>query len=136
MSEPTLVRRPLEIAIALAIALVIVGVVLSALRWVLVGGPAVFDGRMMETGASALAMALWMLFGLVVVVLVIWFFFAAIAPVVAPRGMMQPRDWSSFGAIAELKKRYARGEVSREDFLRVLADLEGAQAPAPTPVQK
>jgi uncharacterized membrane protein len=36
-------------------------------------------------------------------------------------------------AIAELELRYARGEMSRDEFLQRRADLLGTPAPAPAP---
>ena len=34
-------------------------------------------------------------------------------------------------ALTEARMRYARGEISREDFLRITGDLSGAPPPGP-----
>jgi len=54
---------------------------------------------------------------------------AAAGPTYAP-----PRPPAAFvdPALAELRLRYARGEVSRDDFLRISTDL-GAPPPPPPP---
>lgn len=54
---------------------------------------------------------------------------------VAPAGPPPPPrpPWPAMDpALAELRLRYARGEVSREDFLRISTDL-GAPPPPPPP---
>jgi len=55
----------------------------------------------------------------------------AAAPAVAPAGAAA-LGGASDPAVATLRMRYARGEVSRDDFLHALADLTGAEAPTGT----
>ncbi len=38
------------------------------------------------------------------------------------------------GALEEVRLRYARGEISREEFVQRFRDLGGAEPPAPTPL--
>jgi putative membrane protein len=67
-------------------------------------------------------MGWWMLFGSVWFVLfwgaIIWLF----VRVFGPRDEGQSRDES---AIEIARRRYARGEISREDFEQIRRDLEG-----------
>ncbi len=37
------------------------------------------------------------------------------------------------GALEEVRLRYARGEITREEFVQRFRDLGGAEPPAPTP---
>jgi putative membrane protein len=53
----------------------------------------------------------------------------AAAPAVAPPAPVATLD----PAAAELRVRYARGDISREDYLERSADLGLAPGPAPTP---
>jgi uncharacterized membrane protein len=50
---------------------------------------------------------------------------AAVVPAAAPAAVAAP---AADPAVAALRMRYARGEVSREDFQNALADLTGAEA--------
>jgi putative membrane protein len=59
-------------------------------------------------------MWLWWLFGLALVVAVVWAVMRAAAP--QPRGDQETPE-------AILKRRYARGEVDREEYERRLKDL-------------
>ena len=52
----------------------------------------------------------------------------ASTPAVAPAGAVAVAGGGD-PAVATLRMRYAKGEVSREDFQHALADLTGAEAP-------
>ena len=60
-------------------------------------------------------MAIWWLFGLAVLVLLIWVVVRAVGPSGPGRGEESPETI--------LKRRYARGEVDREEYERRLNDL-------------
>ena len=111
------------------IALVVLGAVLAVLRWTLSGGAFPFDGSLVNAALSALGIALVVLFGLAMAALLFWAIFAFTAlGRNSPLG--GPRDWAKWGAVQQLKERYAKGLVSRDEYLKVLADLEGPAAPA------
>lgn len=135
MYQNNWVKRPLDAVVSIAVALVVLGIAFSIVRWAWGGFPAPFDGSVMAGVLSALGIFLMVMFGLAVAGAVIWVLFAAGATATgSPWGT--PKDWASMGAVSELKKRYARGLVSREEYLRVLADLEAppkANEPAPPP---
>ena len=84
-----------------------------------------WDGRGMWDGAPAVFMWVWMVFGLLVLVLVV----AAIVWLVRSTGSRDSRPWSppdgSGSAREELDRRYARGEITREEYRRIREDLEG-----------
>jgi putative membrane protein len=61
-------------------------------------------------------MVLWWVFGLAIVVLLVWAMVRAAAGGFSPR---PPEDTPE----AILKRRYARGEFDREEYLRRLEDL-------------
>ena len=48
-------------------------------------------------------------------------------------GAVPPAGRSEDGALAELRLRYARGEIGRDDFLARLHDLGGQLPEAPSP---
>jgi uncharacterized membrane protein len=48
-------------------------------------------------------------------------------------GAVPPAGRSEDGAVAELRLRYARGEIGRDDFLARLHDLGGQLPEAPSP---
>jgi uncharacterized membrane protein len=140
VSESSWVKRPIELLITVAIAVVVIGIAVGVMRWAFGMNGAPFDGTMMGWGLSALMMFMWVVFALAIAGVVIWALLM-FAPAVAGRAngapFGTPRDWSTMGAVAELKKNYARGMVSREEYLRRLEDIEGpSPAPSPPPVQK
>ncbi len=131
MTHASFERRPEETVISILIALVALGVVISLLRWASGGGFPPMDGSMMAGAVSAFGIVMMVFLGLAVAGLIIWVLFSMTAMSrSAPWG--GPKDWSTFGAVSELKKRYARGMVSREEYMRTLQDLEGTP-PAPAP---
>lgn len=60
-------------------------------------------------------MAVWWLFGLAALVLLVWVVVHAVGPSGLGRGEESPESI--------LKRRYARGEVDREEYERRLNDL-------------
>jgi uncharacterized membrane protein len=142
VSESSLVRRPLEIVFSIAIAFIVLGLAVAVVRWALGGSWEPFDGTFLNAGLQILGIFLLVVFGLAVAGIVIFAIFA-FGPWGRHAPWGGPRDWSSFEAVANLKKRYANGLVSREDYLRLLGDLEShpaapaePAAPPPAPVQK
>ena len=61
----------------------------------------------------------WWGLGLVLFAVLLW------AVLMATRGPASPRE----GPEDILKRRYASGEIDRETYLRMLADLRGERAP-------
>lgn len=123
-----MVRRPLEVLLSLAIAFIVLGLAVAFLRWAFGGNLGPFDGSLLNTGLQILGILLMVVFGLAIAALVMFAIFS-FSPMGRNTPWGGPRDWASIGAISELKKRYANGLVSREDYLRLLADLEGPPAP-------
>jgi uncharacterized membrane protein len=67
------------------------------------------------------------------VALVVWFVTNARrhnAPYAAAGPPPPPAQPAQDPALLEARMRYARGEMSREDYLRIVADLTGAHPPA------
>ena len=119
----------METFVSIAIALVVLGLAFGLIRWAFGFGGPPMDGSMMAGAFSVVGLALMVFFMLALAGMVIWAVFAF-----AGAGQRGPwwaeKDWASFGAVSELKKRYARGLVSREEYLRVLSDLEPHHPPA------
>lgn len=68
-----------------------------------------------DYGAHMGWMWLWLIGGLGLLVLLVWAVARSAAPPTAPRGEDSPE--------AILKRRYARGDVDREEYERRLTDL-------------
>ncbi len=89
------------------------------------GNDMMWDGRPMWDGVPAVFMWAWMVFGLLVLVLVV----AAIVWLVRSMGSSDARSWSrsdrSGSPREELDRRYARGEITREEYRQLRDDLEG-----------
>ena len=128
------VRRPLEAAFGLAIAFVFLAAVVLFAR-VLFTDVAPFDGRLLEAGVTVLVFVFWIVLGLGIAAIVMWAIFTAVAPALVHQFGKGPAEWSSFAAVSELKRRYARGEMTREDYLLRLEDIERREAP-PSPVAR
>ena len=81
---------------------------------------------MMWNGVGGAFMLIWMVFGLLVLVLIVvgivWLV-RRTADGSRPQQHWQPPAHGS--AREELDRRYARGEISREEYLAIRADLEG-----------
>ena len=115
------------------IALVVLGIFLTFIRWMMGGSAVTFDGSLINAALSALGIAMVVLFGLAMAALIFWAIFAFTA-LGKNSNLGGPRDWAQWGAIQQVKERYAKGLIARDEYLRVLADLErpsAAAAPAP-----
>jgi uncharacterized membrane protein len=134
VTQTTWVRRPLEVAFGLLVAFIVLAAVVLFARWFFTDVTP-FDGRLVETGLSAFVVVLWVVLGLGIAAVVMWAIFTVVAPTLMQQFGKGPTDWATFGAVSELKKRYAHGDITRQDYLEKLEDLERQQT-APAPVQK
>lgn len=84
-----------------------------------------WDGGPMWDGVPAVFMLVWLVFGFLVLALLV----AAIVWLVRSVGSSGSRSWSqpdrSSSAREELDRRYARGEITREEYRQIREDLEG-----------
>lgn len=128
MAEPRPRTDPVVwIILAVVLALVLPGVLMMSF----------FTGWMMPSGTFG--MPLWgsaaMLGGVAVTILVVWVLaraIQAVPPPAAPGWVPPPYAYPAYAAPAPgnpalqaLDARYAKGEISRDEYLRVRADLEG-----------
>jgi putative membrane protein len=81
---------------------------------------------MMWDGAPAVFMWIWLVFGLLLLVLLVVGVIWLVRSIAAGGGNPPPSSWSSGSGSAreELDRRYARGEITREEYQRIRADLE------------
>jgi uncharacterized membrane protein len=90
-------------------------------------GPGGFGGY--DTGVSVLAIALRALIWVLVIMALVWLAREVLRLIQrGPRHHVPPPPSP---AIAELDMMYARGEISRADYLVRRTDLAGAPPPAP-----
>lgn len=89
-------------------------------------GPGPFGGH--DTGASVLATILRSLVAVLIILAVVWIVREIITAVRSSRSHPHPLVNP---ALAELEMLYARGEVTRPDFLARRADLTGLSPPVP-----
>lgn len=82
---------------------------------------------MMWNGAAGGFMVVWMIFGLLLFVLLVVGIVWLVRQVSSSDGRPtdQPRPSSSGSAREELDRRYARGEIDREEYRAIRDDLEG-----------
>lgn len=91
----------------------------------------------MQMGMNVFSVVLWVVFGLAIAGLVIAAIFTVASRLFVPPNWATTRDWGTVAGSVEIKRRYARGEVTREEYQRVIADLQHASsAPPPTPAAK
>lgn len=100
------------------------GSALSAARFP--GGHPGFD-----TGVSVLAIVLRFTFGVLLVVAAVWVVREILSAIRGRRASAPPLPNP---AVTELEMLYARGEVTRTDYLTRRADLTGVPHTAPPPV--
>ena len=131
--------RPARVIMPLLGAFFVIALTMAALRYAVSGDSPVF-GPIGEFGWQAAQIALWVLFALALAAVV----FAAVAGLLLPAlthekgSWFDPARWSSFEAIKDVKVRYAAGRITREEYLRLMEDLEGrpqTPPPAPAPAQ-
>lgn len=134
VTQAAWVRRPLEVAFGLVSAFIVLTAVVLFARW-LFTDVTPFDGRLLEAGATVLVVVFWIVLGLGIAAIVIWAIFTAVAPSLVHQFGKGPAEWSSFAAVSELKRRYARGAMTREDYLQKLEDIERRETP-PAPVPR
>lgn len=89
-----------------------------------------FGGGHADTGVSVLAIVLRFTIWLLVLLAIVWVVREVLRTIRHHRTPMPP---PMTPALAELEMLYARGEVSRTDYLARRADLSGAQPPVPPP---
>jgi uncharacterized membrane protein len=120
--EPPFFGGFLRLAIGLVVLLILLGVLRNV-----VNNP---DGAPWVDVSTGLGIAVAVIGAFAVLALFLAVIFGLVLPALAGKGgdWMNPDRWSAFEATKDLKGRYARGEVSREEYLAVLADLE---RPAP-----
>lgn len=123
-SEPTDPRHWLFAGLAIMFALIGAGILLSVLT---APHPAGWGPWMMNWGTG------WdWLFGLIMLILVIWIVvwvvrlavWGATGGFAAPRYYRHYRRWGGDPAYESARVRYARGEISREQYDQILNDLE------------
>ncbi len=116
----------------MAFGLVIAFIVLAAVglfaRWFFTDVTP-FDGRLLQTGVSVLVVVLWVVLGLAIAATLMWAISTAAAPALVRQFGKSPAEWSSFGAGSDLKRRYVRGEMTREDYLQKIEDIERRETP-------
>lgn len=132
MTQAAWVRRPLEVAFGLAVAFILLTAIVLFARWLFTDATP-FGGQLLEAGAAVLVVVFWIALGLGTAAIVLWAIFTAVAPALVHHFGKSPAEWSSFAAVSELKCRYARGEMTREDYLQKLEDIERRETP-PVPV--
>jgi len=87
--------------------------------------------RMMWNGAGAGFTVVWMIFGLLLIVLlvvgIVWLFRQVSPDGGRPTDQQRPpaSGPASGTAREDLDRRYARGEISREEYRAIRDDLEG-----------
>jgi uncharacterized membrane protein len=86
-------------------------------------------GRGVDTGVSVLAVILRFTIWVLLILAAVWIVREVLTAIHRARAA-GPRAGSA--AVAELDMLYARGEVTRTDYLARRADLVGLQPPAPT----
>jgi hypothetical protein len=83
-----------------------------------------------DTGVSVLAIVLRFTVWILVILAAVWVVREVLAAIRGRRGLTPPPPNP---AVAELEMLYARGEVSRTDYLTRRADLTGVPHTAPPP---
>lgn len=108
--------------VRLAIGVLVILILLAVLRSVANGSA---GGPWLEV-AGGFGIALAVLGGIAVFALFLAVIFGLVLPALSSRGgdWMNPERWATFEATKDLKVRYARGEISREEYMAVLRDLE------------
>ena len=92
-------------------------------------GPGPRNGGVYDTGVSVLAIALHALIWVLVIMALIWLAREIIRAI--DRRGRHPAPPPASPAIAELDMMYARGELSRADYLVRRTDLAGPPPPVP-----
>jgi putative membrane protein len=83
---------------------------------------------MMWDATPAVFMWIWLVFGLLLLVLLVVGVIWLVRSIASGSGSpAPPSSWStgSGSAREELDRRYARGEITREEYQQIRADLEG-----------
>jgi hypothetical protein len=93
------------------------------------GAPFLHGGGV-DSGVTVLAIVLRFTIWVLVILAAVWFLRELFATIRAGRPSAPPL---ASPAMAELEMLYARGEVSRADYLSRRADLAGIPAPVPPP---
>jgi hypothetical protein len=88
-------------------------------------GPGGYGG---DTGVSVLAITLRFTFGVLLILAAVWIVREILLAIRAHRGLTPPLPNP---AVAELEMLYARGEITRTDYLTRRADLTGVPHTAP-----
>jgi hypothetical protein len=87
-------------------------------------------GYAVDSGVSVLAIVLRFTLGVLLIVAAVFVIREILATIRAHRGLSPP---AANPAAAELEMLYARGEVSRTDYLTRRADITGVPHSAPPP---
>jgi putative membrane protein len=82
---------------------------------------------MMWDAAPGVFMWIWLVFGLLLLMLLVVGVIWLVRSIASGGGNPPPSSWSSGSGSAreELDRRYARGEITREEYQQIRGDLEG-----------